>query len=358
MSPHDDTVLVKATLLSGATVGIPAEERPGWLRQAIESTENHHGNSWIFLRLGPTSRVRLTVTENAPRFTIRRLTPTEGCVSVFETATGTPVAHDLTVEKALVHCPRQLFLGLYEHCGSGCLFCPLSYRSDAVAYTIDEMMADISRYEGEGLDAIGITTGVPSGMTSEDVGRSLAAVVREISSRTHHSIPIGVSSKHPSALVLRMLRDAGAVEARLNIEMFNRDLARRVMPNKHLDDILRSIDDACRMFGRGKVSSNMLVGLGETDDDLLSGIAELARLGAIATLYPFDPLPRRWQERLVTAAGRHVGIPSAERLVRLAVEHSRILRNHGLNAKTLVTMCPGCAASHIMPGRDLDTEYC
>lgn len=352
-----DLLHAKAQILSRATVRFEGGmSSPAALsaRQAgaIENVENHHANPWLFFRLSDTSRVRLTLGDGNARVIAALSGTRAGAFSLRCSDDGSLLADCVELERALVHCPRQLFFGLYEYCSAGCIFCPLSLRKEAVTFTVDEMLADIDRLETQGVESIGITTGVPPGMTPEQVGVELASVTRAICERTAGRIPIGVSTKHPSRRVLEMLRDAGATEARLNIEVFNPSLAAALMPRKHLDDILCSVAHACEVFGRGMVSSNIIIGIGETDEDVFAGVTALAEMGAVATLYPYDPVPAL-ETRLRSAAGSAVGIPSADRLVWLAQEHKRILDVYGLQANALKTMCPGCAASHIMPGRDL-----
>lgn len=350
-----DLLALKARLLSGATVAFRNMGEEVEQQGQIVTTSDHdnlHGNEWIFLKLNNTSRVRMTLTENHPHFVLQPSMQGYGCVSLLDAASDELLADGLYLENVMVHCPRQLFFGLYEYCAAGCLFCPLSFRRNPVAFTADEMISDIENYESFGIEGIGITTGVPPHMTAEQVGVKLAAVVRQLAERTRNKVPIGVSTKHPSKAILYMLRDAGAIEARLNIEIFNPGLATQLMPNKRIDDILLSIEYACQVFGRGKVSSNMIIGIGESDDDVIRGIEELAKIGAIATLYPYDPVPEN-DARMRAVGVSAVGVPAAKRLVQLAVQQKRILAENRLDGTLLKTMCPACAASHIMPGRDL-----
>lgn len=351
-----DTLALKARMLAGGTVGfrhggeIKNQQIQMNLGKQVD-IDNLHGNKWIFFRLNKNTRVRMTLTECRPSFVIEQ--SPQGCnrVLIKSSEDNLILADGIEIEHALVHCPGQLFFGLYEYCSTGCLFCPLTFRKDPVAFTVDEMLQDIARHERVRIGGIGITTGIPPNMTAEEVGIELASVVRKLADKTNKCVPIGISTKHPSKEVLYMLRDAGATEVRLNIEIFNIQLAKRLMPNKHIDDVLLSIEYACAIFGCGKVSSNMIVGIGETDDDIFSGIETLAKMGAVATLYPYDPVPES-KSKMLAMVGDTVGIPSAERLLRLAIRHKEILSANGLEKSTLHTMCPACAASHIMPGID------
>lgn len=94
----------------------------------------------------------------------------------------------------------------------------------------------------------------------------------------------------PNADELSLLKKYGIDEIRLNLETPNEKLAKNIMPNKPFRDIFCSIENAVNTFGAGKVSSNIIVGLGESDEDIVSGVENLASIGSIATLYPYYPI--------------------------------------------------------------------
>ena len=79
--------------------------------------------------------------------------------------------------------------------------------------------------------------------------------------------------------------------------------------------------------------------------DVVNTIERLAQIGVIATLYPYDPIDEHEKSPFQR--------PDEDRIYNLAVEHKRILNKYGLDATALQTMCPACAASHILPGKDL-----
>lgn len=116
------------------------------------------------------------------------------------------------------------------------------------------------------------------------------------------------------------------------------------MPNKNLDQILHSIEQAVNIYGKEKVSSNMIIGLSESDDDILDGVNKLAEIGALSTLYPYDP---------IEGLNEQFKRPKADRIYNLAIEHKKILQKHNLNPLGAKTMCCACAGSHLYPGKDI-----
>ena len=253
------------------------------------------------------------------------------------------LARGIIVEEALVHAPEQLFLGLYEYCSIKCKFCPLAYSNEKIHYSLDSIFYDIDCNKDKGIQSIGITTAIPPNMDASDVGDELAFVIDKIIKKVGFDIPIGVSTKTPSLSTLKKLREAGASEIRLNLEVWDKELCRKMMPKKDINAILESIQIATEVFGKGKVSSNLILGIGETDKSIIEGIEVLAKSGAIATLYPYDPIEQDCN---------NFARPDADRLIRLAKIHKKILDKYNLDPMGLKTMCPACAASHLYPGKD------
>lgn len=310
------------------------------------NTENHHHDDWIFLRLNEKSRVRLVVADRNPAFSISYI-ENEGLLLI-DNQTGEKLIQGFELEEAVIHAPDQLFLGLYEYCKIGCKFCPLNVtHEEMIHYSLDSIYHDIDILSDKQYSSIGITTSIPYNLSSNDVADEMIFVVRKIREKIGPDIPIGISTRIPSESAMKKLKDAGASEIRLNIEVPNQTISQKLMPNKSLEEIYHSLTIACKVFGHGKVSSNIVLGLGESDQDVIYAIRRLAEMGAVATLYPFDPFDNSG----LIASG--FSRPSAERIYKLAVAHKEILDEYQLDTSSLLTMCPSCAASHIFSGRDL-----
>jgi|GEM_PF-3405564 len=332
---------LKARLLAGGTIILSEEVS----NQYPIYKDNHHNNPWIFLSLSLESRVRLTVTNEKPAFLLKM--GRDKYLSIVDLNTNEVVVEKVGYEEAIIHAPEQLFLGMYEYCKIGCKFCPFSVSSKKIHYSLDSIYADIDNAFDKPFTSIGITTSIPPHLSDDDVADEMIFIVKKIREKVGLNIPLGISTKIPTREKLVLLKEAGVNEVRLNIEVPNIELSKQLMLQKPLVDILESVKMACQVFGHGKVSSNIVVGLGESDDDVLYYIEVLAKLGAIATLYPYDPIET--SDSYISTLKR----PSAERLFSLAVKHKQILDKYNLDTRTLQTMCPACAASHILPGRDL-----
>ncbi|MEN6342645.1 MAG: hypothetical protein ABFC89_08815 [Methanospirillum sp.] len=64
---------------------------------------------------------------------------------------------------------------------------------------------------------------------------------------------------------------AGACEIKYNVETMDPEIFARVCPGLSLPDILLALQGAVEIFGRSRVSSNVILGLGETDECVRDG---------------------------------------------------------------------------------------
>jgi len=353
----DPALRLKLTLLAGSYIKaserlLKLDESENLTFSRVVRTENIYAYPWLFIRLSQGSRVRMVVVSGSAPFELRVSKAGRDRYDILHIETGQLLAVGLELEEAMYHCPRQLFYNLYEFCFMGCKFCPLSAAPRWTRDTLEKMIRDLERFGTEHLDGIGLTSGIPAHRSGDKVAFEMARVVRALRAKIGGEIPIGVSPMHPARETLIALKDAGVNEVRINLEVFNSDLARLLVPGKDPKRALRSIADAVDIFGPGKVSSNLILGIGETDADVIAAMIELATLGAIPTLYPYDPVAE-WKHELALLTNGRAGRPGAQRLWILAREHKRILEEYKLDPRGLMTMCPRCGASHIMPGMDL-----
>lgn len=334
----DNIALIKALLLSEATIRLD----PNINKQELYSSTGNIGkNHWIFIRLSATSRVRMSLSENANLTLVKSDT---NDYFIQDSQTHEILIKHVLVERILIHAPEQLFFLLHKNCTNCCLFCPLTYSYNKSHYTWKEIQQRISQNLSYGIQSISFTTSSPPDKTQDELVDEIIDIAIKTRKLISEDIPLGASLKTPSENHLLRLKDAGITEIRLNLETYNPKLAQYLMPNKDLDKILHSIDQAVNIYGKEKVSSNIIIGLGESDDDILDGVSRLAEIGAISTLYPYDPI-----EGLNMQFKR----PSADRIYNLAMEHKKILEKHELNPLNAKTMCCACAASHLYPGKDI-----
>lgn len=326
---------LKSKLLSLAKIKISEKIQD---QVDIEYRGNLNKDLWVFLKLNESSRVRLTISDDAKLLLDKK---DKDNLIIFDLIENTVLIENVVIEQPLAHAPEQMFFTLYRTCKRGCKFCPLTYSNEKAHHSLNDI---IGRIKGNKTPlSIGITTASPPYLETKDIVDEICFIASKIKETTNSKIPIGVSLNSPNADELSLLKKYGIDEIRLNLETPNEELAKSIMPNKPIKDIYCSIENAVNTFGAGKVSSNIIVGLGESDEDIISGVEKLASIGSIATLYPYDPIKNN-----------HMLFfrPSELRLYNLALSHKQILQKYGLHPMNLKTMCCSCAASHILPEKD------
>lgn len=319
----------KAYLLSLGTVELPG---PVALGQPSTAGPGAGGQS-IFFSSGERT-VRLSVVERS-KLRLERL----GGEEVALMHGDREVARGQLVE-SLLHCPGQAYITVSERCIYDCKFCavPKLQGGTKLPGMVKEMVKQAAA-TGR-LRAISLTSGVE--VSPEHEAKRVAGIVEDLKS---FGVPIGVSIS-PFPGVNMILKYAGADEVKYNLETLDPDLFKSVCPGQSMETIKESLAEAVDIFGKNRVFSNAIVGLGESDKTLQSGIDELAEMGVLPVLRAVYPHPLRIGEI-------DMNRPSAERMLRLARYARRALDGHGLRGDLALTGCYLCTGCDLVPGRDL-----
>ncbi len=318
----------KARLLSVGTVELsePAPKGPS------STAGPGAGGQSVFFRSGERT-VRLSVVEHSPL----RLERSDEGVALLQDETE--IACGRLVEP-LFHCPDQAYITVSERCIYDCKFCAVP-RLQGGTKSPKQVREMVEQAAASGhLKAISITSGVEVSPLHE--AKRVADIVRDLKS---FGVPIGVSVS-PFPGVNRILQEAGADEVKYNLETVDSDLFTKVCPGQSMEAIKDALAEAVGIFGKNRVFSNAIVGLGESDEALRFGIDELAEMGVLPVLRAVYPHPLRIGEIEMTR-------PSAERLLDLARYARRALDRHGLRGDLALTGCYLCTGCDLVPGRDL-----
>lgn len=279
-------------------------------------------------------RVRLSINKSSPLKVVRCGPGVAVIKDEIEIMTG-------QLDPALSHCPEQAYITISGRCINDCKFCPVPLLNGNVK-SLDTILRLVEEANQRGnLRAISITSGVAK--STEDEVKKAVEVVKAL--KTKYSVPIGVSV-YPTDTSSEELHAAGAAEIKYNVETMDPEIFARFCPGLSLDYILKSLENAVNIFGKNRVTSNFILGLGESDDCVMSGVDQLARMGVIPNLRPISPHPLRSSE---TGVKR----PSSERLLRLARYTRKALEENGLRADQSETMCLACTGCDITPQRDV-----
>ncbi len=318
----------KALLLSVGTVQLDQPLAAG----RDSSAGPGAGGQSIFFQSGP-HLVRLSVTASSPLLLVRS---GEEAALILE---GREVARGRLVQP-LLHCPEQAYITVSERCIYDCKFCAVPKLKGGVKSreTVLRMVEDASK--SGSLKAISLTSGVE--ISPEHEAARVAEMVRDL---RRFGLPIGVSIS-PFPGVNRILKEAGADEVKYNLECADLELFLRVCPGISYGEIMDALVEAVEVFGRNRVFSNIIVGLGESDEVLKGCIDDLTEKGIIPVLRAVYPHPLR-------AGESDLERPSAEGLLELAQYLKDALEKSGLDGAAALTGCYRCTGCDLAPGRDL-----
>ncbi|MDW5563516.1 MAG: radical SAM protein [Methanomassiliicoccus sp.] len=258
---------------------------------------------------------------------------------------------EVEIRPTVAHAPEQAFYNLDTECIYHCRFCtsPALDRKITKGLDPDRVVSMILRSaERSDLKAVAVTSAVIK--DAQSTVDKLAYVISHVRKELP-DIPIGVEPYIDRLEQVDQLKEAGADEIKLNIETFDREIFEKVCGEQDLDRILGAIAHAAEVFGRGKVTSNIIVGMGESDENVLEGVELLATMGCVATLRPLR-LNDINRGPMTEALGELEPI-TPERMLRLARQHRAVLERHGLTSYTLHTMCHECGCCDIVPFRDI-----
>ncbi len=317
----------KAYLISVGTVEIHEPVYHGQRSTAGPSA----GEGSIFFRSG-SRIVRLTIAPSRLKLLH------DGDEAIIE-ENGRIIERGHLVEP-LLHCPDQAYVTVSERCIYDCKFCavPKLMGPTKSKEQVTEMVRNAAR--GGRLKAIALTSGVE--VSPEHEVARIADIARDLLA---FNVPIGISVC-PTRRSNEILKNAGALEVKYNLETLDPDIFQRVCPGLSFEEIKSSLSDAVKVFGRNRVFTNVIVGLGETDKVLLEGISELTEMGVLPVLRAVYPHPLR-------RADLEMRRPSPARLIRLAEHLRRELDKNGLRGDAPKTMCYPCTGCDLIPHRDL-----
>jgi radical SAM protein (TIGR04043 family) len=225
-----------------------------------------------------------------------------------------------------------------------CRFCTIeeSLRAGStVAVKTPAQLAEVAEaaVRLDGVRQLVLTTGTTAG--PDRGARHLARCVRAVLEAVP-GLPTQVQCEPPADLsALATLREAGATAIGIHVESLDDEVRRRWMPGKArvpMADYEAAWDEAVRLFGRNRVSTYLLVGLGEEPDELVAGAARLIDRGVYPFVVPFRPM-------LGTLARRD-GVPGpAPALVRDVTERvAALLRAAGMTGADQEAGCAACGA--------------
>jgi radical SAM protein (TIGR04043 family) len=223
-----------------------------------------------------------------------------------------------------------------------CRFCSIeeSLRAGAtIAAKTPAQLAEVAEaaVRLDGVRQMVMTTGTTAG--PDRGARHLARCVQAVHAKVP-GLPIQVQLEPPGDLaVIASLKAAGATAIGIHVESMDDAVRKRWLPGKGsipLREYERAWDEAVRVFGWNKVSTYLLIGLGEDPDDLVSAAASLIRRG----VYPFVVPMRPMAGTLARRDGARTPSPALVR--RVTDEVAWLLKEAGMTGADQGAGCAAC----------------
>ena len=320
-----DWPALKARLLAQGTARLSGEPAHAFRSSSTAGPGAGTGGS-VFFSCG-RGRVRLAIDPKSP-------------IGITHLGAGRAILNDGDVaiqgilEPVALHCPRQAYITVTSGCIFRCRYCEVP--AIAAGRKTPEEIESMVEAVRDRIDSISLTSGVLESIEEEE-----EYVLQVVKRLQRFGLPIGVSI-FPREFTPKRLHAVGVAEVKFNIEAATDELFSTMCPGLPYDAIWDALKRSVTLFGRDHVFSNLIIGLGESDDEAESCISALCALGVIPVLRPLNP------------AGALSGFsrPHAERLTRLFTFHSRSLSAAGLNPGRALTMCVACTGCDMVPGRD------
>jgi radical SAM protein (TIGR04043 family) len=191
----------------------------------------------------------------------------------------------------------------------------------------------------DGVRQMVMTTGTTRG---PDRGAKHLARCVEAVHRAVPRLPIQVQLEPPAGLGwIAYLEHAGATSIGIHVESLDDEVRRRWTPGKATVSLERYEvvwTEAVRVFGRNRVSTYLLVGLGENPDQLVAGAKRLIGMGVYPFVVPYRPLPGS----LAEADG--VPAPSHDLVADVTDRVAAALRKAGMRGIDQRAGCAACGA--------------
>ena len=154
------------------------------------------------------------------------------------------------------------------------------------------------------------------------------------------ALPIQVQFEPPSDLsVLTEVRDAGVDAVGMHLETFDPEVLARVAPGKAalgIDGYFRAWARAVEVFGRGAVTTYVILGMGERRELIEAGCRRAIEMGVYPFVVPLRPVPG--------AILQDASPPDPDYVADIYRSVSAMLAEHDMNHLDARAGCARCQA--------------
>src|ERR1700754_2874161 len=320
----------KALTIDGVTVMAPVHTAPAFESPYVVEKPDAEGRARLMRDGAALGEVRFP---GRPRF--YDLATAEG---VPYSQIATLHGRDVLATTVLQTCIR------YQSRTKTCQFCAIG-QSLAAGRTIErktpEQLGEVAKaaVELDGVTHMVMTTGTPPG---SDRGAKILCE-SAIGVKAAVDLPIQGQCEPPDDDIwFTRMRAAGIVSLGMHLEAVTEAVRARIMPGKaqvSVERYFKAFEAAVPVFGRGQVSTYILAGLGDSQEEILSICARLVATGVYPFVVPFVPIAGTPLESHPTpspAFMHDILAPLADMLVRAGMKSNDIKAGCG--------KCGACSA--------------
>jgi len=205
------------------------------------------------------------------------------------------------LEGKLDAAPTTAYLMTYRNgkCTANCLFCPQARTSQANSKLLSRVSwpafatKQVAQKIGNASATQKIKRVCIQALHYPEVYIHLAALVKEI--KRHANVPISVSCQPLNSENMQLLAEAGADRIGIALDaatetLFSQIKGRNANGPYTWEKQFRQLHEALEVFGKGKVSTHFIIGLGETENDAVSLIQRCVDMDVSPALFAFTPV--------------------------------------------------------------------
>lgn len=259
-----------------------------------------------------------------------------------KTQDGIPYSHiatlhskDVLATTVLQTCVR------YRNRETSCQFCAIEEslkNGKAITHKMPGQLAEVAKsaVELDGVKQMIMTTGTP-----KTLDRGAAVLVESARAvKAAVDIPIQAQCEPPDDDIwFERLKDAGVDALGMHLEAVSDRVREAIMPGKATVPLSRyfsAYKAAVNVFGPGNVSTYILAGLGDSEEEIIVMSEKLIELGVYPFVVPFVPVAG-------TPLENHP-MPDSQMLDRIFSKIGPALMKRGIASEKLAAGCAKCGA--------------
>ncbi|MEM3578850.1 MAG: radical SAM protein [Candidatus Bathyarchaeia archaeon] len=251
--------------------------------------------------------------------------------------------------------PTTAYLMTYRkgRCMANCRFCPQARESHGRADMLSRVSwpaistKKVLEAIAETVENSGIKRVCLQALNYPEVFTHLQALVRAISGSV--KVPISVSCQPLNLENMKRLAEAGAERIGIPLDAATEEIFDKVKGLSaggpyEMRKQLALLEEAVKVFGRGKVSTHLIAGLGETEKEMTCMIQKCVNMGVLPALFAFTPVagtalenmrqPPIQEYRRIQLA-RHLIVHGITRFENMKFDKEGRITNFGVDKQTI-----------------------